>query len=151
MSLLALRFEQSLVSYLAGEIQGLAIHAGHGNGDQTALPRMIVTVASGGGELVKSAGVDQLEVEIQILAASGEAGVRLASGDPVEQLATLADAVRGALQESALDAVESAIGGEYPSIAFSGLEYEGHKEGRDDQRALHGVVMNYRAWAGLVG
>lgn len=151
MSLLALRFEKALAAYLEGEIHGITILEGHRNGEQATLPRMIVTALSAGGDLIKAAGVDQLEVEIQILMAAGEAGQRLGGSDPVERLAAFSDAVRGALQESALDAVESALGEEEPTIAFSGLEYEGHKEGRDDQRALHGVVMSYRAWAGLVG
>lgn len=151
MSLLAIRFEQSLVSYLSGEIPGLAIHPGHSNGDQTALPRMIVTVASGGGDLLKTAGVDQLEVEIQLIIGSGQAGREEGDNDPILRLATLADAARGALQESSLSTVESALANIDPTIAFSGMEYEGHKEGRDAERALHGIVMSYRAWAGLVG
>lgn len=147
MSLLTLRFETSLADYLKTMLPALAIHQGHRNGEQTELPRMIITAVSGGGDLIRNAGVDQLEVEIQILAASGEAGERLSGGDPIEQLAGIADSVRGALHEGMLSDVEQALD---PSIAFSGMEYEGHKEGRDDARKLHGVVLSYRAYCGLV-
>jgi hypothetical protein len=151
MSLLSLRFERSLVSYLQGELPGLAIHPGHSNGDQTALPRMIVTAASGGGDLVKGAGVDQLEVEIQLLIATGGPGVSESGSDldPLITLAKLSDGVRGALQESALSTVASSLSAD-PRIAFCGMEYEGHKEGRDPERSLHGVMLSYRAWAGLL-
>lgn len=151
MSLLTLRFEKSLVAYLQGEIPGVTIIEGHRNGEQAALPRMIVTALSAGGDLIKGSGVAQLEVEIQILMAAGEVGQRMGASDPVERLAALADAVRGALQESALEALENALGEQEPTLGFSGMEYEGHKEGRDEERSLHGVVMIYRAWVALVG
>lgn len=152
MSLLTIRFERSLVSYLQGEIPGLAIHPGHSNDDQTALPRMIVTVSSGGGDLVRGAGVDQLEVEIQLIIATGGAGVSEAGADldPLVTLAKISDAVRGSLQESELPAVAASLSSD-PTLAFSGMEYAGHKEGRDTERSLHGVVMSYRAWVGLLG
>ena len=151
MSLLSIRFERALVSYLSGEVPGIAIHPGHSNGDQTSLPRMIVTATSGGGDLVRGAGVDQLEVEIQLIIATGGAGVSEAGADldPLVTLAKFSDGVRGALQESMLSEVASALGDD-PSIAFSGMEYEGHKEGRDVERSLHGVILSYRAWAGLL-
>lgn len=145
MSLLAIRFEQQLAEYLS-DIEGITIYRGHNNGEQTQIPRMIVTVASGGGELINVAGVDELEVEIQIIADSGEAGVLSSLGDPVAYVGSICDQVRGMLQESVLDQVEAA----FDTISFSGMEYTGHREGRDAEKSLHGIVMSYRAYAGLL-
>jgi len=150
MSLLAIRLEKSLVSYLTDSLPGVTLLEGHRNEEQGPLPRVIVTVMSGGGDLVQGAGVDQLEVEIQLLIGSGEAGEREAAGDPLEHLARLADTVRGALQESAQETIEGHLAGEDAGVAFSGIEYTGHKEGMNQERKLHGVVLSYRAYCGLM-
>jgi hypothetical protein len=151
MSTLAIRFERALVSYLGTYTPSLSIYPGHNNGDQTVLPRAIVTVASGGGDLVRGAGVDQLEIEIQILIGTGEAGTVQAGfdNDPLVTLAGLADTFRGALRESRTQEMITSFSSD-PYIAFTGIEYEGYKEGRDPERSLHGIVMNFRAWAALV-
>ena len=146
MSQTSLLLESALVDRLASLLPDLTFHRGHSNDIQNELPRAIVTVAGGGGDLVKVAGIDALEVEIQILMSAG--GVADLTGDPMPQLASFSDTIRGALQESELDALTTHLSISTPGLLFVGMEYEGHKEGRDAERALHGIVLTYKAWAG---
>ena len=86
MSQTSLLLESALVDRLASLLPDLTFHRGHSNDIQNELPRAIVTVAGGGGDLVKVAGIDALEVEIQILMSAG--GVADLTGDPMPQLAS---------------------------------------------------------------
>ncbi len=154
MSLLATRLESSLCHHLGTILPGLPIYPGHSNDIVESLPRLICTIASGGGPLMQTAGVDQLSVEIQILATAGDTPE---DPDPIATLARISDAVRSALCLDSLPTVLAAINAHATGpdtrairgLGLIGMEYEGHKEGRDPERALHGVILTYAAWAYL--
>jgi hypothetical protein len=137
-----LLFETTLSAYLAAALPDVPVLAGHSNDDMTALPRVIVTVSSSGGQLLHSAGVEQAELQILVLTSSGSV-----DGDdsPLETVASIADVIRALLAEGNISTVAPAIA-ETPGVGLCGLEYGGHKEGRDPDRALHGIDLGYTAW-----
>jgi hypothetical protein len=145
MSLLATKFESAFATILDPLYPGIPVLRGHSNEDSNDLPRIILTVTSGGGNLLDD-GIDQLAVELQILVSAGDS-----SGDPnpVKTCAAMADLARSALSLDQLATIRTAINGSGNGIGLSGLEYLGHKEGRDPERGLHGIILSYTAWAHL--
>jgi hypothetical protein len=154
MSLLAIKLENALCGYLRPLLPDFPLYRGHGNDDNDELPRAILTVTSGGGPLLLTAGVDELAVEILCLIAAGEINEE---PDPSETLARVADVIRGAFALDNLGTIKAAlntpaVGADVRAVrgfGLTGLEYAGHKEGRDAEKAQHGVVLNYTAWAQL--
>jgi hypothetical protein len=153
MSFLAARLESAICIYLRTVLPGFPVYAGHSSEVMESMPRLICTITSGGGPLAY-AGIDECAVEIQILAPAGEL---LSDPDPVATLARISDAIRSALCLDNLASLKAILNApdegpdERPvrGIGLSGLEYGGHKEGRDPDRALHGVILTYTAWAHL--
>ncbi|MBU3720739.1 MAG: hypothetical protein FGM22_08285 [Burkholderiaceae bacterium] len=145
MSLLALKFEGALAGYLRAEIPGFSVYEGHGTDAMEDLPRLVVSVTSGGGGLLRDAGVDELSVEILGLISAADI-----DGDtsPALTLARATDAVRELLSLDNLSTVIEALQ-LTPGLLVTGVEYNGHKEGRDPEKAHMGVMLEFSAWAGL--
>jgi hypothetical protein len=143
MSLPALQLENSLVAYLRPMLSGVAIHPGHSNEEQSALPRVIFSATSAGGDLSIGAGVDEIEIEITIITAIGSVN---GDPDPVQTISMLAETIREKLGLDQIDTLATILSFQAPPLVLSGLEYEGQREGRDTQRAIHGLMLDYRAW-----
>ena len=143
MSLLSIAVEKSLVSYIKPMLSGIKISCGHSNETNNDLPRVIITATSAGGSYSQNAGIDELEIEIICLTSAGEF---TADTDPVATLAIIADQVRFAFSLPNLTDCLTALN-TAGNIVFSGIEFESLKEGRDPERALHGVQIHLKAWA----
>ncbi|MFZ4597819.1 MAG: hypothetical protein ACOYNN_04165 [Terrimicrobiaceae bacterium] len=153
MSFLATRLEAALCGHLRTILPGFPVYPGHSNEVMESMPRLVCTITSGGGPLMDS-GVDELAVEIQILTVAGQT---TDEPDPVSTLARISDSIRSAFCLDNLAALKVILNAPasgpdlrpVTGLGLSGLEYTGHKEGRDPERALHGVILTYTAWAHL--
>lgn len=153
MSILTTKIEEALAGYLQSDLVGVPIYLGHSSADVTSFPRVVVTAKSSGGGLAY-AGIDEIEIEISIVTIAGDDGV---TPDQIAAINTISDSIRYTLSLPRLPALLSAlnppaIGSDtrpVKGLLVSGLVYEGASEGRDSERALHGILLAFRAWASL--
>jgi hypothetical protein len=61
-------------------------------------------------------------------------------------LSQISEMLRAALALDQLDVITSNLASFTSAVVLSGMEYEGQREGRDPQRAVHGLLLDYRAW-----
>ena len=143
MSLLSIAAEKALVAYISPMLSGVTVSPGHSNETSNDLQRVIITATSSGGSFSQNAGIDELEIEIICLTSAGEL---TGDTDPVGTLAVIADEIRYAISIPQIDYCLTVLN-TAGNIVFSGIEFGSVKEGRDTERALHGVQIQMTAWA----